>query len=184
MKSRYALVMLLVFALLLPVWSNGQKTTPESTPAVFSYDAEETVITISKQISPSALDSIIVQFQLQELSISEVLISGRLKPEVLANNWSIRTNNAEFLQLVQKHEPLAYDSTSSYDMDAEQRWEDRLMLTEHFIKDEINFYHFYPTALLHRQFTFVPVIKARKQIHFFGLGQGIETESLVVHVQD
>lgn len=135
------------FLLLLPLYSNGQKEGLESHQAVFSYDAEETVITIPKNIRPTALDSIVVQFQLQDLSIPEVLITGQLKAELTLNSWSIRVNNDEILQLVQKHEITEFDSTAFYDIDAEQRWEDRLLLTEHFIKDEINFYHFYPTAV-------------------------------------
>lgn len=146
MKFTINMLLICLVSMLLPVGGYSQKAQNETVPAIFSYDAEETVITISKSMSTSVLDSIIEQFQLQELFIHEILATSQLRPEVAANHWLIRVNNASYLQLVQKHEELEDDTSATFDIDQESRWEDRLLLTEHFIKEEINFYHFYPTA--------------------------------------
>lgn len=130
--------------LLLLTLGNAFAQPKQQAKVVYTYSTDETVIQLDRSLKANELDSIGRQFALQELELAYLFEQGKLHPDAMAKGWKMLGVDKNHFELHKAHEVSApgNNPTPGSFLD----WENRLLLTDHFVKNDFNTYHYYPTA--------------------------------------
>ena len=116
---RKAWQMLLVFVLLIPATCLAQIPSK-----IYTVKNGKMYIELSKQLSESSLDSFILQFDLEELSLKECLKAGFLD-SLISQGWTINRNDRQRLAI---SKPLF--ASGGFEIPEEKFFLDKPMPTE------------------------------------------------------
>lgn len=131
--------------LLLMLWPAALWAQPKSKArVVYTYSHEETTIRLDRSLNARELDSISQQFALEELQLAHLFKQGKLHADAISQGWQLIKADKHQFELLKLHEPVK--ATTDVHPEAFVPWENRLLLTDHFIKNNFNPYHYYPTA--------------------------------------
>jgi hypothetical protein len=143
-KYKQALGICALLLLLCPAALVAQSKS--KAPVVYTYSLEQTTIRIDRSLNPHEIDSISRQFALDELQLAHLFEQGKLHPQAMEQGWQLAKADKNYFELRKMQEAGKVMAEEPNEQQAFVPWENRLLLTDHFVKNNFNAYHYFPTA--------------------------------------